>query len=122
MNRILSTTSTFSDVEKTLLLKQQQVEEQLKALELSDPIFLDMAPESGEFGTDSWQADVHARCEVLKGSLLMLYSKIKYSLNRVKNGTYGQCDKCFKEIESERLKVLPTATLCAVCVNLTKSF
>jgi len=38
--------------------------------------------------------------------------QIDNALARVDAGTYGQCEVCGKEIEPERLRVLPYATLC----------
>lgn len=117
----LTATLTFADIEKILLLKQRQLEEQLETLELSDPVLLDVAPEPGELGTDAWQADVHAKSEVLKGSILQMSAKVKRSLHKLRNGTYGKCDNCQKMIEDERLKAIPTAILCTGCAALTKS-
>ena len=110
--------SDKQEVEKHLLWKKKQIEEQLKSLESSDPVMLNDAPESSELGTEAWQADVHAKTEVVKNSLEQLYHKIKQSLDRLKDGTYGRCDHCRKQIENERLKVIPTATLCVACVAI----
>jgi RNA polymerase-binding protein DksA len=37
---------------------------------------------------------------------------IDAALNRLDEGTYGQCERCGRPIESERLDALPWATLC----------
>lgn len=37
---------------------------------------------------------------------------INHALNRIKDGTYGICEKCGNEISSERLEALPTAVHC----------
>jgi RNA polymerase-binding protein DksA len=34
------------------------------------------------------------------------------ALERIKNGTYGVCEVCGKEIEEERLQAVPWTTLC----------
>ena len=34
------------------------------------------------------------------------------ALSRIKNGTYGECEVCGKQIEVQRLEALPYATLC----------
>lgn len=120
MNIVLPPDSSLREVEKLLTAKQRQIERELKDLELSDPVLLEEAPEPGELGTDAWQADVHAKTTVIKSNLLDLSTKVKHALEKVKSGTYGQCDKCRKQIESERLQIIPTATLCAVCVAVTK--
>ena len=40
---------------------------------------------------------------------------INSSLEKFKNGTYGKCEKCGKEIAEERLKIYPEAKFCLKC-------
>jgi RNA polymerase-binding transcription factor DksA len=42
---------------------------------------------------------------------------IDAALARIEAGTYGKCENCGGEIEEERLRALPTATLCTKCAN-----
>jgi DnaK suppressor protein len=37
---------------------------------------------------------------------------IDAALARIEAGTYGRCERCGKEIETERLEAIPYATLC----------
>lgn len=37
------------------------------------------------------------------------------AIERIDEGTYGICARCGKEIADERLKAMPTATLCITC-------
>jgi RNA polymerase-binding transcription factor DksA len=41
--------------------------------------------------------------------------KVIAALKRIENGTYGTCTKCGLLIEHGRIKVLPSAELCATC-------
>lgn len=34
------------------------------------------------------------------------------ALNRIDNGSYGECEECGEDIEEKRLQALPYATLC----------
>lgn len=34
------------------------------------------------------------------------------ALNRIENGTYGECSECGEEIDDKRLEAVPYATLC----------
>lgn len=113
---------TKNTIEDYLLNKQKQIEYRLRNLEKEDPVLLETIDESPELGTDCWRAEVHATSMVLKNSLLNFSSTVKNSLAKLKKGTYGQCDKCGREIESERLKIIPTATVCAVCISLVRHF
>ena len=42
---------------------------------------------------------------------------IHAALQRLEEGTYGQCLQCGDEISAERLEVVPHATLCRVCAQ-----
>lgn len=44
-----------------------------------------------------------------------LIKKIKKTLERIDNGTFGICDKCGEEINIERLKARPVTTQCIDC-------
>lgn len=107
----------YSKVKKYLLEKQRQVEEQLRQASVDDPVLADLTEEASELGTDSWQADVHAKMVVIRSSLLDLSSKIKKSLLMLKNGTYGSCERCGGRIESARLEAFPVASLCTKCTR-----
>lgn len=37
---------------------------------------------------------------------------VENALNRIENGTYGECEVCGEDIEVKRLEALPYATLC----------
>lgn len=37
---------------------------------------------------------------------------VENALSRIENGSYGECEVCSKQIEEQRLKALPYATLC----------
>jgi len=43
--------------------------------------------------------------------------EIDAALERIEQGTYGQCAWCEAEIRPERLRALPTATLCIDCAT-----
>lgn len=42
---------------------------------------------------------------------------IKAALQRIDDGTYGECVRCGDDIEAERLALLPHAPLCAACAG-----
>lgn len=46
----------------------------------------------------------------------MLYlKKVEEALQRIDDGTFGECDECGEGIELRRLEARPTATLCVSC-------
>jgi DnaK suppressor protein len=44
-----------------------------------------------------------------------LIAKIDSVIERIEDGTYGNCDECGEPISVERLKVRPETTLCINC-------
>jgi DnaK suppressor protein len=44
-----------------------------------------------------------------------LINDIDDALRRIEDGTYGQCERCGKPIDEERLKAMPTARYDAQC-------
>lgn len=112
---------TINKIRNILIRQQKSVEKQLQEIEKDDPVTnKDLAPEASESGTDSWMAEVHGRLSAIKNDLTMFSGKIRNSLSRLKKGTYGKCEKCGQSIEAERLKALPTASLCLSCSKKTK--
>jgi len=43
--------------------------------------------------------------------------QIEASLERIEDGTYGQCDECGAKIPKQRLNAIPYATLCVKCAS-----
>ena len=46
--------------------------------------------------------------------------EIENSLDKIKNGTYGICESCDDEIDSQRLKVKPHARYCITCRQIAE--
>lgn len=44
-----------------------------------------------------------------------LINKIREALERIEDGTFGECESCEEEIGVERLKARPVTTLCIDC-------
>lgn len=55
-----------------------------------------------------------SRREVLEAHLQML-ARIEQALERLADGTYGQCEDCGQDIAIERLDADPAEALCAIC-------
>jgi DnaK suppressor protein len=101
------------DYLRNLLLEQRQQTtgdmraDQATALEQSDGVI-----DSGEES----QLDVNRSTALdLGGRALSLIQEIDEALGRIEDGTYGQCGRCGKPIDEERLKAMPTARYDAQC-------
>jgi DnaK suppressor protein len=47
-----------------------------------------------------------------------MLKEIEGAITRAEKGTYGICERCKNPISEERLKVMPSATLCIACAKL----
>jgi RNA polymerase-binding protein DksA len=67
-----------------------------------------------DVGTDTFEEE---KAQALEAHLRGLLGQVDAALERLKNGTYGICENCGKEIAPERLEALPYATLCLDCAS-----
>lgn len=98
---------------RNLLLEQRQQAvaalraDEVTALEGNDGVF-----DSGEAS----QLDLNKSTSFDLGDReLHLIEEIDEALQRIEDGTYGQCVRCGKPIDEERLKAMPTARYDAPC-------
>ncbi|MBI2601113.1 TraR/DksA C4-type zinc finger protein [Candidatus Daviesbacteria bacterium] len=110
---------TVKLIKNKLLRQKSEVEVNLKEVEQDDPA-LETVVESSEPGTDSYIAETHTRSVILMSNLKKIRENIKKSLEKIKSGIYGKCEKCGKQIETARLIVMPTADYCVSCNNKKK--
>ncbi|MDN5311737.1 MAG: hypothetical protein PWQ68_710, partial [Thermoanaerobacteraceae bacterium] len=51
----------------------------------------------------------------LKDNTKILLMKVNHALDKIRDGTYGICERCGKPIDKERLEAVPYTTLCIEC-------
>ena len=80
--------------------------------------------EKGSFPeTGDDQGDLACKDVQIELSFLQIEWRVKQenniwrALEKIREGTYGICDRCHKLIPSERLKVQPQAVLCLSCAK-----
>ena len=65
-----------------------------------------------ESGTDNFELDTALNIAIGESHWL---SEVSEALIRLKNGSYGRCEGCEKEIPRKRLEVFPSAKYCVAC-------
>lgn len=78
----------------------------------SDP---DHAQDNAASDTDAFEQSSHQRVESLRRMLRNRLRSIRGAKKTIEEGQYGKCELCKKAISSERLKVMPVATICVEC-------
>ncbi|HNY97808.1 MAG TPA: TraR/DksA C4-type zinc finger protein [Candidatus Pacearchaeota archaeon] len=76
--------------------------------------------ESGNAGEGSLDAEADEVEEYEKNlsvehTLEEKLQRVSNALEKIENGNYGKCKNCNKEIEKERLEIMPEADLCLQC-------
>lgn len=70
--------------------------------------------------TEASEQEGHVRSEVLSKETEEALERVRGAMKRVEKGTYGQCSKCKKMIDTDRLGIDPTAELCVECAKASK--
>ncbi len=68
----------------------------------------------GDIGTDVYMHDMD---NSLINHEQYVLNEINEALDKMEDGTYGICTNCHKEIEKDRLEIIPETTLCAECAK-----
>lgn len=108
---------TLEFIKRHLNRQQRQIDKSLQEVEQDDPAKSPALAESSEPGTDSYIAEVHTKALVLGEYLKKTKLSIGAALAKIKNGAYGKCEKCSKQIEVGRLLAMPIAQYCVSCSN-----
>jgi RNA polymerase-binding transcription factor DksA len=87
----------------------QKVEEFEDALR--EPLEADFAEQATQMESAEVTAD-------LEHAALVEAEQIKAAVDRIDNGTYGECAHCGKAINPKRLEALPYAIDCIECASL----
>jgi RNA polymerase-binding transcription factor DksA len=111
----------FLDEVRDLLLADREIyQEQATSLRAeADSLALEREPgdvqfdeESGEGGTVTVDRE---RNLALSGQATLAVEEIDDAMARIKDKTYGYCERCFQPIPKPRLRALPYARLCVAC-------
>ncbi len=110
---------TISNIKKELLLKKEQILEELKRVtgnadnsEKQKAKFPDFGNKNDENAQEIDQYSTNLATEkVLEKTL----RDINNTLNRIENGKYGICKYCGKEIGKKRMLARPVASACVEC-------
>lgn len=103
---------------REMLLKYQRMLEDLTDTrrEASDTVELDQARTGRVSRVDALQGQEMAKAGQARAQLEL--KKIATALERVADGSFGECLECGEEIAEGRLSADPTATLCIKCAEV----
>jgi len=102
----------LSEIRQQLQGELDSLREQQRTIEAQ----LDDRPQfglgQGDPGATTWEMTL-ARRQRLESRVEALAE----ALERIDQGSYGECQRCGAQIDPERLEILPTTALCADCAG-----
>ncbi|MEK7118922.1 MAG: TraR/DksA C4-type zinc finger protein [Patescibacteria group bacterium] len=112
----------LTELQKHLEAEKKRVLARITQLTAQDPFsdperLNDNAASDAEASEESSHDRFTAMIEELKAQLVDLEN----ALARIAAGTYGFCVECKQMIDTDRLAILPTATLCLRCEQKKRS-
>lgn len=109
--------------------KDQLKKFQEKLIEMKNEILDDVANENKRFEeekeVESYSEEYDLANSILENNLrenleendYKMLKQIEKALARIEDGTYNICEVCGKEIEIDRLQMIPYATKCSKCAK-----
>jgi DnaK suppressor protein len=107
----------FQALRKLLLEKREQIsretqEEISKYIKGENRQLVESALDDGDWSVIDLSEDINLRKLATHRDTLL---KIDEALRKIKEGTYGICEECGEEINTDRLRILPFAVYCRDC-------
>lgn len=116
-------------LEKKLLEERKRITADLKFFAKKDPKvkgnWKTLFPFFGrgvseDEGDNAEEVEEYVSLLPVEHTLELRLKDINLALGKIKEGDYGQCEKCHKKIETKRLIVNPEARVCMDCGNEKK--
>ena len=103
-------------IENFLRQKENKLKKQKEDLKKEDP-YTDTSRVNDNAASDAEAAEEsgHERITALRKEIDKALIEIRKTLTRIRLGKYGTCEKCGRMINTDRLAIKPTATLCIEC-------
>ncbi len=113
------TKETLEKLQKKLLERKAKIEKELATIASKDEKLKgDYDTRFPDFGTpqstdeSSLEVTAYESALPLEYALELRLADTNKALEKIKNGQYGQCEKCGESIDSKRLEVIPEAKYC----------
>jgi DnaK suppressor protein len=112
------------EVRSRLEAERKRIQDELGQLTSSGTHPMDERREGSPFGKREEEATESMELEkrlALENRLRSLLTELERAIQKLNDGTYGNCDVCGMAIDPARLEVLPQAILCMSCRQKTKN-
>ena len=108
--------SVLRPVKNFLVKEEKELRERKKRIKASDP-FSDSARTRDNAAIDAEAAEQfgHEKSSAMQREVERKLIQVRKALASIKIGHYGVCERCEKMIDTDRLMVIPEATICIKC-------
>lgn len=98
--------------------EEKKLEKQKEEISKEDP-FRDESRvvDNAASDTEASEQYLHQQKTAIQQEINRRLIQIRKALSRIKVGKYGVCEKCGGMIDTDRLMIMPEATLCASCAK-----
>jgi len=111
----------LDEVRKHLEKEKTEISARIDELTQQDPFTdPDRAIDNAASDTEASEESNHDRVAAIVNELTTKLSDINAALMRIADGTYGFCGECHQMIDTDRMSILPMATLCKSCEEKKK--
>ena len=115
-------TKILQPLKKQLQSEELKLQKRQQNLEAEDPFNdHDRLTNNAAVDTDAAEEFGHDRVAALKLEVDKALINIRKTLTRIKLGRFGLCENCGQMIDTDRLAIDPTASLCIGCAATKKS-
>ncbi len=112
---------TLTELKKHLEAERVRLNARIAELSVQDPFSdPDRTIDNAASDEEASEESNHDRVAALIGESSRQRDAVDAALARISDGTYGYCTNCGTMIDTDRLAILPTATLCLACETAKK--
>jgi DnaK suppressor protein len=105
----------FVGIRKRLEEERASLRDQIESLVTDNQGQQDDYGVGNHLADDATEVFTRERNIALRHNAEDLLAQVEMALHRLSEGAYGVCSRCGREIATERLEALPSATLCITC-------
>jgi DnaK suppressor protein len=112
---LISQRRKMSDLKKIRTRLENNRKRLLKRTEGTHKESPNLPPNNSTHSYLTWRYDSQQRKRLLLARAESQLAQVEVALQRLDSGDYGKCVNCGQRIHPDRLKALPSATLCINC-------
>jgi DnaK suppressor protein len=112
---------TLTDIQAHLKDEQARLLARISELSVQDPFSdPDRTNDNAASDMEASEESNHDRVAAIVTELKTKQMEVETALSKISDGSYGFCASCGNMIDTDRLAIYPTATLCLSCESKKK--